>query len=282
MFKAEQIYFEYTQTAEEDSAPANYVALNGVDAEIQKGEFVAVVGRNGSGKSTFAKHLNALLSPTSGTLWVNGAATSKEENIWQVRKSTGMVFQNPDNQIIASVVEEDVAFGPENLGVEPGEIRRRVDGSLAAVRMADFAKAAPHILSGGQKQRVAIAGVLAMRPDCIVFDEATAMLDPLGRSEVLETVAALNGEGITIILITHFMEEVVIANRVFVMNEGVIEMDGSPREIFGQSKKLRELGLDVPHMTALAHELADLGVPVSRGVLTVGEMLFELTAALKL
>ena len=281
MFKAEQIYFEYTQTAEEDSAPANYVALNGVDAEIQKGEFVAVVGRNGSGKSTFAKHLNALLSPTSGTLWVNGAATSKEENIWQVRKSTGMVFQNPDNQMVSTVVEEEVAFGPENLGVPREEILERVEESLAAVDMRGFNKRAPHMLSGGQKQRIAIAGVLAMRPDIIVFDEPTAMLDPVGRKEVMDTITKLNKkQGKTVVLITHFIEEAAGCDRVFIMNEGQIIDEGEPEKVFAHSAQLRQAGLMPPCAAIIAERLAEKGIKLKSCPVTL-EQLVENICLLK-
>ena len=255
MIKSSNLCFTY-----QTSVPSNYV-LNDISVEINEGEFVAILGRNGSGKSTLARHMNALLTPTSGTLWVKGLDTSKEENIWQVRQTTGMVFQNPDNQIVATLVEDDVAFGPENLGVRPSEIIKRVDSNLNIVRMGNYKKTAPHNLSGGQKQRVAIAGILAMKPSCIVFDEATAMLDPLGRNEVLETAKQLNvEEGITVILITHFMEEALLADRVFVMNDGKVEIDASPKKIFTDANKIKSLGLAVPSITELCSRLAVYGV----------------------
>ena len=232
---------------------------------------MAILGHNGSGKSTLARHLNALLMPTQGTLWINGKDTKERENLWTIRQTVGMVFQNPDNQIIATVVEEDVAFGPENLGVSPAEIRQRVDETLATVGMESFALSAPHNLSGGQKQRVAIAGVLAMRPDCIVLDEPTAMLDPAGRREVLETVTRLNQEGITVILITHFMEEAVLAKRVIVMHDGEVVLDDTPRGVFSQVETMREYVLSVPPVTALAHKLRESGLDVAEDIMTVEE-----------
>jgi len=266
MIKTESLIFEY---AAYDETEKPQQVLKGVDVTIQKGDFVAILGHNGSGKSTLARHLNALLIPTGGTLWINGKDTKDPANIWPIRQSIGMLFQNPDNQIVATVVEEDVAFGPENLGVPPAEIRRRVDEALFAVGMSEYASASPHHLSGGQKQRIAIAGVLAMKPTCIVLDEPTAMLDPSGRHEVLETIAKLNHEeGITVILITHFMEEAARAGRILVMSDGKIEMDGTPYEIFAQVKKMQNLGLDVPHVTALAHQLN-----FGRTVLTVDEFM---------
>ena len=255
MIKSSNLCFTY-----QAGSPDDYV-LKDISAEIAEGEFVAILGRNGSGKSTLARHLNALLTPTSGTLWVMGLDTSKQENIWQVRQTTGMVFQNPDNQIVATLVEDDVAFGPENLGVCPKEIVERVESNLKTVRMEGYKKTAPHNLSGGQKQRVAIAGILAMKPNCIVLDEATAMLDPLGRREVLETARQLNtDENITIIFITHFMEEALLADRLIVMESGRIELDASPKQIFADPGKIKSLGLNLPSITALCNRLSAYGV----------------------
>ena len=242
MIQCENVCFEYHH-ADTDKKPA--LALDHVDLHIESGEFIAVLGHNGSGKSTLARHLNALLSPTEGTLWISGLDTRQPENVWTIRQQVGMVFQNPDNQMIASVVEDDVAFGPENLGLPSEEIRTRVDGVLGLVKMSDYALSAPFNLSGGQKQRVAIAGILAMNPDCIVLDEPTAMLDPSGRREVLETVRRLNKDaGMTVILITHYMEEAVKAQRVIVMSKGQMVMDDTPRNIFSRVDEMRALGLD--------------------------------------
>ncbi|MEG2412016.1 MAG: energy-coupling factor transporter ATPase [Clostridium sp.] len=253
------------------------VAIDGVDITINKGEFVVVLGHNGSGKSTFAKHINALLTPTEGRVIVSGYDTSKEENVWNVRSKAGMVFQNPDNQIVATIVEEDVAFGPENLGVEPKEIRRRVDESLKRVNMFEYKKHGPHLLSGGQKQRVAIAGILAMMPECIVLDEPTAMLDPSGRKEVINTIMDLNkNHGITIVFITHFMEEAVEADQIYVMDSGKVIVKGNPREVFAQVDTMKKLGLDVPQMTELAYELNKSGVNIKSDILTIDEMVREL------
>jgi len=265
MIKAENVYFAYTG----DGTTVH--ALKGISTSITSGEFVAVLGHNGSGKSTLARHLNALLAPTQGTIWINGKDTSDMARLWEIRQTVGMVFQNPDNQLIATVVEEDVAFGPENLGVPPQEIRETVDEMLATVGMSEFARSAPHNLSGGQKQRVAIAGVLAMRPSCIVLDEPTAMLDPSGRREVISTIKKLNDEGITVILITHFMEEAAHAKRVIVMHEGEIVLDDTPRGVFSQVDVMARYSLDVPPVTALAHRLRDAGVDVAGDVLTVDE-----------
>ena len=265
MIKSENVYFAY---AGEEVMPN---VLKGIDIAIEPWEFVAILGHNGSGKSTLARHLNALLTPSQGTLWIKGKDTKVPEHLWDIRQTVGMVFQNPDNQIIATVVEEDVAFGPENLGVPPDEIRKRVDETLATVGMDAFKLSAPHNLSGGQKQRVAIAGVLAMRPDCIVLDEPTAMLDPSGRREVLSTISQLNREGITIILITHFMEEAVGAKRVIVMHEGEVVMDAPPRSVFSQVDTMRGYVLSVPPVTALAHRLREAGMDVAGDVLTVDE-----------
>ena len=248
-------------------------ALDDVSLSIGRGEFVAIIGTNGSGKSTLAKHFNVLLQPTEGTVTVCGFNTLDDEHIWNIRQHVGMVFQNPDNQIVAAVVEEDVAFGPENLGVPSAEIRRRVDDALAAVNMTEYAEHGPHLLSGGQKQRIAIAGVLAMKPDCIVLDEPTAMLDPKGRLEVLETIHRLNKEeGITIVIITHFMEEAVTADRVVVMKNGVKLQEGTPREIFTQVDTLKNLGLDVPVAAEAASKLIQKGVDIPNDIITNDEL----------
>lgn len=248
-------------------------ALKDVTAQIKKGEFTAIIGTNGSGKSTLARHLNALLLPTEGELIVEGMRTSDAGRVWDIRQKVGMVFQNPDNQLVAAVVEEDVAFGPENLGVPPEEIRERVDLALEKVGMTSYRKQAPSMLSGGQKQRVAIAGVLAMKPDCIVLDEPTAMLDPKGRKEVMDTIHELNKkEGITIVLITHFMEEAVTADHILVIDKGVLKMEGTPREIFSQADKVREIGLDVPVPADLARRLRKKGMAVSEKCMTDEEL----------
>ena len=253
MIKSQDLKFEYA-SYDENTPPIQ--VLNGIDISIQTGDFVAILGHNGSGKSTLARHMNALLTPKSGTLWIDGKDTSDPANTWPIRQQTGMLFQNPDNQIVAAVVEEDVAFGPENIGVPSAEIRKRVADALQAVGMSEHAKSPPHHLSGGQKQRVAIAGVLAMHPSCIVLDEPTAMLDPSGRREVLDTVAQLNREtGMTVILITHFMEEAAMANRILVMDAGKVVMDGTPREVFSHVKEMQKLGLAVPPITELAFRL---------------------------
>lgn len=248
-------------------------ALKDVTAQIKKGEFTAIIGTNGSGKSTLARHLNALLLPTEGELIVEGMRTSDAGRVWDIRQKVGMVFQNPDNQLVAAVVEEDVAFGPENLGVPPEEIRERVDLALEKVGMTSYRKQAPSMLSGGQKQRVAIAGVLAMKPDCIVLDEPTAMLDPKGRKEVMDTIHELNKkEGITIVLITHFMEEAVTADHILVIDRGVLKMEGTPREIFSQADKVTEIGLDVPVPADLARRLRKKGLAVSEKCMTDEEL----------
>ena len=261
----------YVYTNIEDAK--DIFAINGLNLSISKGEFLVVLGHNGSGKSTLAKHINALLVPTSGTITVDGLNTNNEDNLWEIRKKAGMVFQNPDNQLVATVVEEDVAFGPENIGIESMEIRKRVDESLEKVGMNKFKRHAPHLLSGGQKQRVAIAGVLAMKPECIVFDEPTAMLDPRGRKEVMETIKELNSKyGITIILITHYMDEAVEGDRVIVMDNGKAVMEGKPREIFSKVEKMKEIGLDVPQVTELAYELKKEGIEISTEILNIDEM----------
>ena len=267
IIKAEHLTFCYP-----DEPAGHPPVLDDISLEIEAGSFVAILGHNGSGKSTFAKHINALLTPTAGKLWVDGLDTGDPENLLNIRGKVGMVFQNPDNQIVASVVEEDVAFGPENLGVPTEEIRRRVDDALAAVGMEKFAHHAPHLLSGGQKQRIAIAGVIAMQPECIVLDEATAMLDPAGRREVIDTVLRLNREqGITVVLITHHMVEAERADRVIVMNDGEVAMDGMPRQVFSQVERLHELGLAAPDTVELLYRLRRDGVDVPLENLTVDE-----------
>lgn len=249
------------------------LALDNVDLEIEAGEFVAIIGHNGSGKSTLAKHLNALLVPSQGKVVIDSLDTADEKNLWEIRRRAGMVFQNPDNQLVATTVEEDVAFGPENLGVEPSRIRERVEQALSAVGMSDFQEHAPHLLSGGQKQRVAIAGILAMRPICLIMDEATAMLDPAGRAEVLETVRRLNREeGITVLHITHYMEEAVGADRIVVMEAGRIVMTGTPAEVFQRVDELKAMGLSVPQAAELADRLRKRGVQVPPDVITVDEL----------
>lgn len=249
------------------------IAINNVNLQVKKGEFLVILGRNGSGKSTLAKHINALLLPSSGKVYVHGLDTTDANNLWNIRNRAGMVFQNPDNQIVATIVEEDVAFGPENLGVASEEIRKRVDDSLKKVDMYDYRRHAPHLLSGGQKQRIAIAGILAMKPECIVFDEPTAMLDPSGRKEVIRTIKDINkNEGITIVLITHFMEEASEADRIIVMDQGDIIMEGNPREIFSQVPVMKNIGLDVPQVTELAYELHNSGVNIDTNILTIEEM----------
>mgnify|MGYP001094812373 CR=1 FL=1 len=271
--KARKLKFEYIQRDEEGNVDGVLTALDGVDLDVQPGEFVAILGHNGSGKSTLAKHLNMLLQAEEGTLWVDGKDAMDAANLWEIRQAAGMVFQNPDNQIVASVVEEDVAFGPENLGVPTGEIWRRVEKSLQSVGMSAYRSHSPNELSGGQKQRVAIAGVMAMEPKCIVLDEPTAMLDPNGRKEVLAAVEALNREkNVTLILITHYMEEVIRADKVYIMDQGHVVMQGTPREIFSQVEKLKEYRLDVPQVTLLAHELRKEGLALPEGILTRREL----------
>lgn len=260
-----------SHTYEDENGQTVY-ALKDISLEIQPGEFVAIIGTNGSGKSTLAKHFNVLLVPTEGTCEVLGMRTDDPANLWKIRQNVGMVFQNPDNQIVAAVVEEDVAFGPENLGVQPEEIRQRVSDALARVRMTAFAKHGPHLLSGGQKQRVAIAGILAMQSRCIVLDEPTAMLDPMGRKEVMDTIRQLNQEGITVIIITHFMEEAVQAGRVIVIHHGEIKMDGTPREVFTHVDELLELGLDVPVPAELAARLRRKGIPLEGDIISKEEL----------
>lgn len=253
--------------------------MDEVDLDVKQGDFVAVLGHNGSGKSTLAKHINAILYPTEGAVWVDGMNTRDEKDLWNIRQEAGMVFQNPDNQIIGQVVEEDVGFGPENMGVPTEEIWARVEESLKAVGMYEYRKFSPNKLSGGQKQRVSIAGVIAMHPKCIILDEPTAMLDPNGRKEVVRAVRALNDvEGITVVLITHYMEEIIHADKVFVMDQGRIAMEGTPREIFSRVEKLKELRLDVPQVTLLAYELQKSGIRLPDGILTVEELTSALLA----
>ncbi|EGT3599508.1 energy-coupling factor transporter ATPase [Clostridium perfringens] len=269
MIKSEDLVFKYVNAEDQTEK----VAINHVSMEVKKGEFLVILGHNGSGKSTMAKHMNALLLPSGGKMYVDGLDTSDIENLWEVRRRAGMVFQNPDNQLVATIVEEDVAFGPENLGVDPKEIRERVDDSLKAVGMYEYRKHAPHLLSGGQKQRIAIAGILAMRPKCIVLDEPTAMLDPSGRNEVMKTIKEVNKKfGITIILITHYMDEAAQADRIIVMDKGEKVMEGVPREIFSQVEKIKSIGLDVPQVTELAYELQKDGVDISTEILNIDEM----------
>ncbi|GLB30163.1 energy-coupling factor transporter ATP-binding protein EcfA [Lacrimispora amygdalina] len=277
IIKTSKLIFDYIRKDEEENIEEIKRAIDGVSLDLEKGQFIAVLGHNGSGKSTFAKQLNAILLPTEGTVWIQDLDTSREENLWEVRKKTGMVFQNPDNQIIGNIVEEDVGFGPENLGVPTEEIWKRVDESLKSVGMAAYRLKSPNRLSGGQKQRVAIAGVMAMRPQCIVLDEPTAMLDPNGRKEVVKTVHELNRkEGITVLLITHYMEEVTGSDRVIVMDEGRVVMDGTPREIFSQVEKLKSYRLDVPQVTELAYELKQKGLDLPDGILTLDELMENL------
>ena len=277
MIRAEELTFDYERLDEEGNVESKKRAVDHVNLEIRPGKFIAILGHNGSGKSTLAKHINAILTPTEGALWVDGMDTKEEDKIWEIRQNAGMVFQNPDNQIIGTVVEEDVGFGPENLGVPTDEIWTRVEESLSAVGMLKYRHHSPNKLSGGQKQRVAIAGVMAMHPRCIVLDEPTAMLDPNGRRSVIRTAQKLNKEeGITVILITHYMEEVIAANHVFVMDAGKVVMQGAPREIFSRVEELKKLRLDVPQATLLAHELQKRGIPLPDGILSNEELVEEL------
>lgn len=275
MIKAENLSYEYIKVTETEKGTKEekILALNHVNLSIEQGSFVAVLGHNGSGKSTFAKHINALVRPTEGVLWVNGYDTQNEELIWDIRQSAGMVFQNPDNQLVATVVEEDIAFGPENMGVPSEQIRKRVEDALNAVGMLEYKQHSPAKLSGGQKQRIAIAGVLAMKPKCIVFDEPTAMLDPVGRKDVMNTILQLNKEeGMTIVLITHYMDEAVKAEKVFVIDDGNMVLEGTPKEVFPQVETLKSYGLDVPQVTETAYELKKMGISISQDILTVEEM----------
>lgn len=273
MIKVRDLAFEYIRRDEEGNVESISRAIDGVSLDVKKGDFIAILGANGSGKSTLAKHINAILYPTEGSVWVNGLKTSEEKNIWEIRRSAGMVFQNPDNQIIATVVEEDVGFGPENLGIPTKEIWQRVEASLKAVGMLEYRNHSPNKLSGGQKQRVAIAGIMAMKPECIVLDEPTAMLDPDGRKEVISTVRQLNKqEKITIMLITHHMDEVIYADKVFIMEKGKVVMQGTPREIFSRVDEIKRCRLDVPQVTELAYELKKEGLDIPDGILSVEEL----------
>lgn len=273
LIKTENLSFDYIRRDEEGNVEAIVRALDGVDMAVNQGDFIAILGSNGSGKSTLAKHLNAILSPTEGTVYVDGKNTRNHADVWDIRSTAGMVFQNPDNQIIGQVVEEDVGFGPENMGIPTKEIWERVEESLKAVGMYEYRKNSPNKLSGGQKQRVSIAGVLAMHPKCIIFDEPTAMLDPNGRKEVIRAARALNDvENMTVILITHYMEEVIYADKVVVMSEGKVAMEGTPRQIFARVDELKKLRLDVPQVTMLGHELRKKGLNIPEGILTIDEL----------
>lgn len=273
MVQTDKLVFEYEKRDEEGNVIGKSRAIDEIDIDVKEGQFIAVLGHNGSGKSTFAKHINAILVPTEGSMWVNGKDTKDPEELWNIRQSAGMVFQNPDNQIIGTVVEEDVGFGPENLGVPTEEIWQRVEDSLKAVGMIEYRSHSPNKLSGGQKQRVAIAGVVAMEPKCIVLDEPTAMLDPVGRKEVLKTVEELRRKKqVTVILITHYMEEVIDADKIFVMDHGHVVMEGTPKEIFSRVEELKSYRLDVPQVTILADELQKRGVPVPSGILRKEEL----------
>ena len=273
MIRAEKLVFEYDKRDEEGNVIGSHRAIDGVDIDVPQGSFVAILGHNGSGKSTLAKHMNAILVPTGGTMWVDGRDTKDPNELWNIRQSAGMVFQNPDNQIIGTVVEQEVGFGPENLGVPTDEIWKRVENSLRAVGMLERRKDSPNKLSGGQKQRVAIAGVIAMEPKCIVLDEPTAMLDPNGRKEVIEAVEQLRKEkNVTVILITHYMEEVIDADQVFVMDEGHVVMHGTPKEIFSRVDELKKYRMDVPQVTMLADALIQKGVPLPKGILRREEL----------
>ncbi len=275
--KAENLTFEYIRRDEEGNVEGITTAVDNVNMSIKPGDFIAILGHNGSGKSTFAKHINALVFPTEGSVWVDGMDTSEDEHLLDIRQTAGMVFQNPDNQIVGTLVDEEVGFGPENIGVPTEEIWERVEKSLKAVGMYEYRNASPNKLSGGQKQRVAIAGIVAMKPKCIVLDEPTAMLDPLGRKEVIRVLHELNKrENVTIILITHYMEEVIDADHVYVMDGGKVVINGTPREVFSQVDRLKELRLDVPQVTEVAYELAKAGVPLKAGILTSEELVSEL------
>ena len=276
MIECINVSFKYIKNTEEGKIEEKY-AVKDINLKVKKGEFLVILGHNGSGKSTIAKHMNALVVPTEGTVLVDGMDTKDPEKVWDIRSKAGMVFQNPDNQLVATIVEEDVAFGPENQGIEPEEIRRRVDDSLDKVGMSEYKRHAPHLLSGGQKQRVAIAGILAIRPECIIFDEPTAMLDPSGRKEVMNTIKDLNDNyGITVVLITHYMDEAAQADRIVVIDGGHVMMEGTPREIFPQVKHMKEIGLDVPQVTELAYELKKAGLDLNEKILNVDEMVNEL------
>lgn len=273
MIECKNVVFQYS-TGEEG---IEKLAIDGLNLEVSKGEFLVILGHNGSGKSTVAKHMNALLTPTEGTVIVNGLDTANENNIWDIRSTAGMVFQNPDNQLVATIVEEDVAFGPENLGIPPEEIRQRVDDALEKVGMSEYKRHAPHLLSGGQKQRIAIAGILAMKPKCIIFDEPTAMLDPSGRKEVINNIKELNKKhGITVILITHYMDEAAEADRVIVMDKGKAIIEGTPRDVFSHVETMKKIGLDVPQVTEICYELRKAGIDIDTKILNVNEMVSAL------
>jgi energy-coupling factor transport system ATP-binding protein len=277
IIKSKKLVFEYIRRDEEGNVESIQRAVNEVDLDIKQGDFVAILGHNGSGKSTLAKHLNAILRPTEGELWIDGHDANDMEKLWEIRRTAGMVFQNPDNQIIGTVVEEDVGFGPENIGVPTAQIWERVEEGLKAVGMLKYRKHSPNKLSGGQKQRVAIAGIVAMQPKCIVLDEPTAMLDPNGRKEVIQTITRLNKEkGVTVILITHYMEEVIGADQIYVMDKGSVVMEGSPKEIFSRVEELKSYRLDVPQVTLLADELKKSGIQLSEGILTIDELVNEI------
>lgn len=265
IIRIENLIFEYSHGEEEPAIRA----IDDVSFNIEKGSFTAIIGRNGSGKSTLAKNLNGLLLPSGGTIYVKNWDTKDDDHVWDIRQTAGMVFQNPDNQLVSSIVEDDVAFGPENLGIDPKEIRQRVDKALADVNMGKYKKKAPHLLSGGQKQRIAIAGVVAMKPECIIFDEPTAMLDPKGRQEIMDIIKELHDEGITVILITHFMDEAVKADRVIIMNDAHVLLDGTPAEVFAQEEKLREVNLEIPMAALLAQKLRKRGIKIPEDVITV-------------
>lgn len=277
IIRIEDLVFEYKRDDQLESVHA----VNHVSLEIQRGSFTAIIGKNGSGKSTLAKNINALLLPSSGAVYVKGYNTADETKLWEIRQAAGMVFQNPDNQLVSSIVEDDVAFGPENLGIEPGEIRKRVDESLYSVNMYEERKKAPHLLSGGQKQRIAIAGVIAMRPECIILDEPTAMLDPHGREEVMEIIQKLHQEGITILLITHFMDEAAKADRVIIMDEGNVVLDGSPDEVFGHAEEIKAMSLDVPFAVDLVHRLRKRGLELPESIINTEEMVDYIVCRLK-
>ena len=260
--------FEYSQGDEKE----NIKAIDDLSVDIDRGSFVAIIGKNGSGKSTFAKNINALLLPSGGAVYVNQFDTADEDKLWEIRQTVGMVFQNPDNQLVSSIVEDDVAFGPENMGIPPEEIRKRVDDSLNAVGMYEHRKMAPHLLSGGQKQRIAIAGVIAMMPECIVFDEPTAMLDPSGRREVMNIIKELNEEGITVVLITHFMDEAAMADRIIIMEDGKVALDGTPKEVFREVDYIEALSLDVPFAVQVAHKLREKGIDIPTDIIETDEL----------
>lgn len=277
IIETQDLVFEYIRRDEDGNVEAVNKAVDEVNIDVNQGDFVAILGHNGSGKSTLARHINALLVPTEGTVWVSELDTSDSKNVWDIRQQAGMVFQNPDNQIVATIVEEDVAFGPENIGVPTEDIWKRVDYALEKVGMAAYREYSPNKLSGGQKQRVAIAGVLAMKPKCIIMDEPTSMLDPSGRKEVMDTILELNRkENVTVLLITHYMDEAAKADKIYVMDAGKVVMEGTPRQVFTNVEKMRELRLDVPQATELAYELIEKGIPLPKGILTSEELVEEL------